>query len=188
MNNEPEQASNNLVKLARLTRAYLDDSLMDDGRDTLLTRDIALGREVRLLTMYVELMQLWHPDCFDFVLDVQSSLRLEDHRIPPFLIQPFVENAIGHGLKHRPDKGTLRVQFLALADEVLVCQIEDDGIGREASRLMQRRKPKEFKSVSTDLSQQRAALLNQLGYAISIKTEDRVVGTGTLVTVQIGYA
>lgn len=187
LNNEPERASDNLVKLSRLSRAYLDDSLMENGHDSFLTRDIPLGREVRLLTMYVELMQLWHQDCFNFVLDIQSSLKLEDHTIPPFLIQPFVENAIEHGLKHRSAKGILRVEFMALADEVLVCQIEDDGIGREAARLQQHQVPKEFTSVSTNLSQQRAALLNQLGYAIQIKIEDRVEGTGTVVTVQIGY-
>lgn len=187
LNNEPEQASDNLVKLSRLSRAYLEDSLMENGHDSFLTRDIPLGREVRLLTMYVELMQLWHQDRFDFVLDIQSSLKLGDHTIPPFLIQPFVENAIEHGLIHRLDKGTLRVQFLALANEVLVCQIEDDGIGREAARLQQHQTAKEFASVSINLSQQRAALLNQLGYAIQIKIEDRVEGTGTVVTVQIGY-
>ena len=185
---DAERASDNLVKMGRLTRAYLEDSLLREDDPMLMNRDISLTREVTLLNMYVELMQLQYENRFDFVLDIQSSLNTDDYRLPPFLIQPFVENAIVHGLHHLTTKGTLRVQFLGLPHEVLLCQIEDDGVGREVSRRLENLDPKEYTSVSTNLSQKRAELLNQMGYAIDIKVEDRLQGSGTVVTIQIGYS
>jgi sensor histidine kinase YesM len=143
LTHDAERASDNLVKMGRLTRAYLEDSLLREDDPMLMNRDISLTREVTLLKMYVELMQLQYENRFDFVLDIQSSLNTDDYRLPPFLIQPFIENAIVHGLHHLTTKGNLRVQFLGLPHEVLLCQIEDDGIGREASRRILNLDPKE---------------------------------------------
>ncbi|WP_373512252.1 histidine kinase [Persicitalea sp.] len=188
LNHESERASDNLVKMARLTRAYLDDSLLGQGEQAFRTRDIPLTREIKLLRMYVELMQLQYLDRFDFTLEVPPSLDPEMYKIPQFLIQPFVENAIVHGLHHHQERGHLRVAFRALPDEALLCRIEDDGIGREAVRRIQNQSHKEYASVSTNLSQQRVALLNQLGYDIAIDIEDRKVGTGTVVSTRVGFS
>lgn len=185
---DAERASDNLVKMSRLTRAYLDDSLLDKNHESFSTKDISLTREIKLLEMYVELQQLHYADRFDFALEVPPELDTNGYRLPPFLIQPFVENAIVHGLGHRKEKGLLRVQFSALPDEGLLCRIEDDGVGREAARIIQNKEPREFTSVSTNLSQQRAALLNQLGYDIAIEVTDLDQGTGTVVTIRIGYS
>ncbi len=188
LTHDAERASDNLVKMGRLTRAYLEDSLLREDDPLLMNHDISLTREVTLLRMYVELMQLQYEDRFDFVLDIQSSLNTDEYRLPPFLIQPFVENAIVHGLHHLTSRGMLRVQFLGLPNEALLCQIEDNGIGREGSRRLLNQAPKEYTSVSTNLSQKRAELLNQMGYSIEIKIEDRRQGAGTVVTIQIGYS
>ena len=182
---EAERASDNLVKMSRLSRAYLDDSLLDKNHESFSTRDISLTREIKLLEMYVELQQLHYADRFDFALQVATELDTDSYRLPPFLIQPFVENAIVHGLSHRRERGLLRVQFRALPDEGLLCRIEDDGVGREAARIIQNKEPSEFTSVSTNLSQQRAALLNQLGYDIAIEITDLVQGTA--VEIRVGY-
>ena len=183
---DAESASDNLVKMSRLTRAYLNDSLLDKNYESFSTKDISLTREIKLLEMYVELQQLHYADRFDFALEVPPELDTNSYRLPPFLIQPFVENAIVHGLGHRKEKGLLRVQFSALPDEGLLCRIEDDGVGREAARLIQNKEPGEFTSVSTNLSQQRAALLKQLGYDIAIEITD--LAQGTVVTIRIGYS
>ncbi len=188
LTHDAERASDNLVKMGRLTRAYLEDSLLREDDPLLMSHDISLTREVTLLQMYVELMQLQYEDRFDFTLDIQSSLNTDEYRLPPFLIQPFVENAIVHGLHHLTSRGMLRVQFLGLPNEALLCQIEDDGIGREASQRLLNQDSKEYTSVSTNLSQKRAELLNQMGYSIEIKVEDRLLGSGTVVTIQIGYS
>ncbi len=183
LSQQTERASDNLVKMGRLTRAYLEDSLFREGDQNPFTRGISLTREIRLLTMYIELMQLQYHDRFDFVLDVPASINTDAYTLPPFLIQPFVENAIEHGLHHRRERGTLRVAFQALPDGGLQCRIEDDGIGREAARQIQASAPREYTSVSTELLRQRATLLNQLGHAIAFTIEDLPQGTAVVLTV-----
>lgn len=183
---DTERANNNLIKMSRLTRAYLEDSLFKESSDpNPFAREISLEREVELLQMYVDLMQLQYEGRFEYVLDIKTSLHPANHRLPPFLIQPFVENAIVHGLLHKPDKGTLQIHFWTLADETLVCKVEDNGIGREAAAQLQPDKP--HRSVSTSLTQTRLELLNQLGYQIEIKIEDSPKNAGTIVTIQMGY-
>ncbi len=183
---DTERANNNLIKMSRLTRAYLEDSLFKESSDpNPFAREISLEREVELLQMYVDLMQLQYEGRFEYVLDIKTSLHPANHRLPPFLIQPFVENAIVHGLLHKPDKGTLQIHFWTLADETLVCKVEDNGIGREAAAQLQPDKP--HRSVSTSLTQTRLELLNQLGYHIEIKIEDSPKNAGTIVTIQMGY-
>jgi ligand-binding sensor domain-containing protein len=185
---DTERANDNLIKMSRLTRAYLEDSLFKENHEANpFTREISLAREVMLLRMYVELMQLQYEERFDFKLEVESSLNAENHRLPPFLIQPFVENAIIHGLLHKSDKGMLKINFWMLPDETLVCKIEDDGIGREASAMLHLQNGKDYTSVSTSLTEQRKELLNQLGYQIEITIQDQQKNTGTVVTIQIGY-
>ncbi|MPR34335.1 sensor histidine kinase [Salmonirosea aquatica] len=180
-----ERASDNLVKMERLTRAYLDDSIFKEGEPNPFTKGILLTREIYLLKLYVELMQLQYEDRFDFVLDVPATLDTDDYKLPPFLIQPFVENAIKHGLHHRTERGLLRVEFRGKADEVLLCRIEDNGIGRVAARQIQQQMPKDHDSVSTELLKQRITLLNQLGYAIYFEITD--LPQGTLVEIRVGY-
>lgn len=183
---DTERANDNLIKMSRLTRAYLEDSLFKEVPDaSAFTREISLEREIELLRMYVELMQLQYEGRFDFQLDLRTSHHPANLRLPPFLIQPFVENAIVHGLLHKPDKGTLQVLFWTLPDETLVCQVIDDGIGREAAA--QITPQKQHQSVSTNLTQTRTELLNQLGYKIDIAIQDHQKNSGTMVTIQIGY-
>ena len=186
LSHQAERASDNIVKMERLTRAYLEDSIFKAGEQNPFIQGIPLSREIYLLQMYVELMQLQHDDRFDFVLDVPDDLDTEDYKLPPFLIQPFVENAIKHGLQHRHERGTLRVQFRGLPDEVLLCRIEDDGVGRETARRIREQAPSDHESVSTELLRQRIALLNQIGYAIEFSIEDLEVGT--VVSMKIGYS
>ncbi len=183
---DTERANDNLIKMSRLTRAYLEDSLFKETTDSNpFTREISLEREVELLRMYVDLMQLQYEGRFEYVLELKTSLHPANHRLPPFLIQPFVENAIVHGLLHKSEKGTLQIHFWTLTDETLVCKVEDDGIGREAAAQLQ--PDKQHQSVSTSLTQTRMELLNQLGYKIEIIVEDLQKTTGTVVTIQIGY-
>lgn len=181
---ENERAGDNLLKIGRLMRAYLEDSLFKDEQ-TPYAREISLTRELSLLKMYVELMQLQYEGRFDTVFEVESALNTDNYRLPPFLIQPYVENAIVHGLLNKTEKGLLRLHFFTLAHETLVCRVEDDGIGREAAAALQQAKSKTQVSVSTALTAQRVALLNQLGYDIRITVEDTFKNTGTMVTIQL---
>jgi hypothetical protein len=181
---DSERASDNLIKMGRLTRAYLEDSLFKEDQMP-HAREISLTREIDLLKMYIELMQLQYENRFELEINLDGSLNTDNFRLPPFLIQPFVENAIVHGLLNKVEKGHLKLHFFVLSAETLVCKIEDDGIGRTAAQALQLHKAKIQSSVSTTLTQQRVLLLNQLGYHIDIKIEDALKNTGTVVTIQL---
>ena len=79
------------------------------------------------------------PDRFDFVYEPHAQdLDLEDVMIPPLVLQPYVENAIWHGLMHKSEKGTINTSIETIGD-MLKCSIEDDGIGRAAALRITRR-------------------------------------------------
>ncbi|MFN3379105.1 MAG: histidine kinase [Runella zeae] len=186
LDQDSEKASDNLIKMGRLTRAYLEDSLFKDEK-TPFAREISLTREIELLTMYVELMQLQYEGRFETQFEIEGSLNTDNYRLPPFLIQPYVENAIVHGLLNSTQVGLLKLHFFTLPDETLVCKVEDNGIGRKAAAEFQKFKTQSKSSVSTTLTAQRAKLLNQLGYHIEINVEDAIKTTGTIVTIQINH-
>ncbi len=183
---EAERATKNLIDFARLARAYLEDSLLQAGGSVLKAKDITLEREVSNLKMYIDLMQLQYENRH-IEVDFRVAEALDPTRIelPPFLIQPYVENAFVHGLHDRLEGGVLRVEFRD-DDGALLCHIEDNGLGHEAAPKPPRRAFSTHKSVSTGLSEQRADLLNELGYDIRITTTNRLPDTGTIVTVRVG--
>ncbi|MCB0706627.1 MAG: hypothetical protein KDC34_15035 [Saprospiraceae bacterium] len=87
--------------------------------------------EVEILQLYVELESLRFYDTFEFKLNLQPGLDLDEYKVQTLLLQPFVENAIWHGLLHREGTRKLSVQFNTNGDDQLICTIEDNGIGRE---------------------------------------------------------
>lgn len=186
LSHDAEKASDNLIKMGRLTRAYLEDSLFKD-ETTPFAKEISLSREIELLKMYVELMQLQYEGRFETRFEIEGSVNTDNYRLPPFLIQPYVENAIVHGLLNSSKLGMLKVNFFTLPDETIVCKVEDNGIGRQAAAELQKIKPQQKNSVSTTLTMQRAHLLNLLGYQIEIHTEDAVKNSGTIVTIRINH-
>ena len=187
-NNDTEKANENLLKLSNLMRSYLESSMLNDEKNgSLYASEIPLAREIELLKMYVEFEQLQYEDQFTYQLTVDGKLNTENYRIPPLIIQPFVENAIKHGLLYKKTAGNLEIRFVAIDAETLLCTIEDDGVGRAAAREVQANSLRKYKSRGTGLVEKRKTLLNEMGYDIDIQTDDRLEG-GTVVTIKIGYA
>ncbi|WP_158552650.1 histidine kinase [Spirosoma telluris] len=186
-NNEPQQASASLLKLSHLIRNYLEASLLSDSPNgSLFAHEISLAKEVELLRMYIEFEQLQYGNLIQYDLTIDGKLNPENYRVPPLLLQPYVENAIKHGLLYKEEPGHLWIRFISIDDDALICTIEDDGVGREQAGEIQRTSFKKYKSRGTELIKRRVDILNQMGYAIRIQTNDRLAG-GTVVTVQIGY-
>lgn len=125
--NNTLQAELYLSKFARLMRYYLDSSNITF---------VSLEEEVNGLRMNVELEQLRMNFSFDFVIEIKGDLEADETELPPMLAQPFVENAIKHGLRNKADKGHLSVSFEALDNEIMRCVIQDNGIGRKAAAKM----------------------------------------------------
>ncbi len=119
--NDVEAADNYLTRFARLMRKYLDSSK---------ERMLSLKEEFELLTIYTDLEKLRFEDLFSVEISVADNIRQEDVFLPSMIIQPFVENAINHGLNERRDKkGILKIRFVKKY-EALLCIISDNGIGR----------------------------------------------------------
>jgi ligand-binding sensor domain-containing protein len=189
LNNDTQKANENLLKLSSLIRNYLEASLLgDDEISSLFKHEIVLSREIELLKMYVEFEQLQYANRFEFEITLDGKLNPNNYRVPPLIIQPFIENAIKHGLlyKNPSEKGNLWVHFLSLDEDTLICTIEDDGVGRAKAAELQQASFKKYKSRGTELVKRRVGILNEMGYDIHIKTDDRLKG-GTVVTIRIGY-
>lgn len=163
---------------------------------------ISLADEIEILEIYLELQSLRFPDKFDFIpmdkddatqkstITVSAEINPAEIRIPPMVIQPFVENAIVHGLEPKGSKGFITVSF-SKEDNLLNCMITDNGIGREASRQLQ--KNENYKNNSNGIGLKnvfrRLSLLEEtMKISIHLEVSDLCPGeadTGTMVLVRL---
>ncbi len=189
LKNQPDEAARLLVQFSQLVRGFLNASAVGNNMSravSLAEREISLAEEIALLKQYVNFEQLLYRDKITVHFDSDSldgKINPETVTLPPLLIQPFVENAIKHGLVHKNGPGNLWIRFIGV-DETLICTIEDDGIGREKMQQIHQTSRRAYKSLGSDLVQERVDMLNQLGYTIHIRTDDRQAG-GTVVTITI---
>ncbi len=132
-------------KLMRLTLEYSKDAL------------IPIDREIESLQNYLELEQLRFHDKFDF--QIQSSSRVEFNMgLPPLLIQPFVENAILHGLVPKEGNGVIKVDFDVQNDQLIVA-ISDNGIGLTKSAAIKENSMKAHKSMALEITKKRLEIM-----------------------------
>ncbi|MCP9770316.1 hypothetical protein EGI22_20615 [Lacihabitans sp. LS3-19] len=175
-------AKSSLTKLATLMRSYLESSVSANN-PRIRKNEISLRHKIELLNSYLDLESIQHNDKFSYVIETSPDLPLDSIKLPPLIIQPFVENAIKHGLVHKEGKGSLVVKFEQI-DEVLICTIDDDGIGRKAAAEIKKRSEHSYKSYGTHLVHERVKLLNETDYKIEIQTIDKAEG-GTRVIIKI---
>ena len=177
-----EEASAYLVKLSRLMRNFLNATYRSNtgqGQEY----EIPLSTEIDLLTAYIEFEQDKGDNHFRYRLEAESALDPEQVSISPMLVQPYVENAIKHGLLPAPPSGMLEVLF-SRSGQSLVCIVRDNGIGRVAAEQRASRRFQTHRSLGTKMIEERIELLNQLGHQISVVTRD-VLPTGTEVEIRI---
>ncbi|MCP9755529.1 hypothetical protein EGI26_10215 [Lacihabitans sp. CCS-44] len=182
---ETALANNSLTKLASLMRGYLESSVVANN-PRIQKNEISLRHKIELLHSYLDLESIQHQDKFDYQITFSEELPLDSIKLPPLIIQPFVENAIKHGLVHKKGKGSLHIKF-EYAEEVLVCTIDDDGIGRAAAAEIKRRSEHSYKSYGTHLVYERVKLLNESDYEINIQTIDKLQGTTVIIKIQQKY-
>lgn len=120
--NDTDKASDYLTKFGRLIRLILQNI-----KSELITLDL----ELEALSLYVELESLRFENKFHYELKIMEDVSVEYFEVPPLIIQPFVENAIWHGLMHKKQEdGELKVTISMHGDAVR-CEIEDNGVGRD---------------------------------------------------------
>ena len=129
MKNDAENSEVYLTKFAKLMRINLSNSQH---------QSIPIKDELTALELYLELEVLRFNNQFTYEIVIDNMLDIESFRIPTLLIQPYVENAILHGLRHKEDQGKITIRLETLDDDTLVCTIQDDGIGRKKSAELKR--------------------------------------------------
>jgi len=121
--NEEMVATRYLSKFSKLLRTILVHSDKES---------VSLKEELEILNLYVELESIRFKDSFTYNIEVDDEIDTDEIKLPTLLIQPFVENAIWHGLMHKEGDRLLTVKF-SEKDECIECIVEDNGIGRERS-------------------------------------------------------
>jgi anti-sigma regulatory factor (Ser/Thr protein kinase) len=124
LKNESVKAAEYINDFARLIRLILQNSRSEY---------VPLKDEVEAIELYLQMESLRFDDKFSYRIDVSSGVETTEIDVPPMLIQPFIENAIWHGLIPKKAPGKITVEISQVNGE-LICTIEDDGIGREKSR------------------------------------------------------
>lgn len=144
------EASGYLTTFSKLMRNILDNSRHES---------ISLEKEIATLNLYLELESVRLENKFDFQIIYDKDLEIESIKVPPLIIQPFVENAIWHGLHNKKTTGNLVIAISSLDDEKIIITISDDGIGRAASALL-KKEEKKHKSYGIEITRNRLKLIN----------------------------
>lgn len=164
-----------LSEFALLMRLVLEHSQEDF---------IPLQKEQEILSLYLKLEHYRFRSKFDYEIKVDDNVNAEAIQIPPMLIQPYIENAVWHGLRYKNEKGKLLLHFYRQNGN-LVAEITDDGVGRQRSAELKTENQKKHNSTGLKNIEERLAIINkvyQLDYRVHI--EDREMN-GTRVRVYL---
>ncbi|TND02075.1 MAG: regulator of cell autolysi [Bacteroidetes bacterium] len=172
-----EQSYDYITKFANLVRSTLKYSDKDF---------IALESELKLIGLYLALEKMRFKDDLEFTIITNG---ISDIHIPPMLIQPFIENALVHGLLHKTGPKRITIEFKLEAE--LFCSITDNGIGRVRAKQIKERQRKMHESFSSNAIAKRFEILEQnfggsLGYSYE-DLEEAGEPAGTRVTLRIPY-
>jgi len=149
-----ERAANKyLTDFSLLMRAVLENSEEDF---------IPLEKEIELLSLYVQLEHFRFQDKFEYSIQVAPEIDVKQYMIPPMLLQPYVENAVWHGLRYKSEKGLLSIYFEKIANDTIEIVISDNGIGREKSKALKTLNQKKQKSQGMSNIKKRINILNRM--------------------------
>lgn len=149
---------------------------------------ISIAEEVRLLEQYLRTEAMRFEKNFSYSFELDPAIDPDDTIVPTMILQPFVENAIWHGLLNKKGEGRIIIRF-SLADGLLLCSVEDNGIGREAARQL-RNGSEVHGSKALSITQRRLELLGEeagarAGYKIVDLKDDTGVALGTRVDLHL---
>ena len=175
------EASLYLNKFSKLFRSVLNNSsrLM-----------VSLAEEIEVLELYLSLEHMRFEKSFDYSIQVEEDLETDEIMIPSMLLQPFVENALWHGLMHKQGDRQLNVCFEKLNEDVYQCVIDDNGIGRKKALELKEQQSKTKRHVSKGMSicKDRIELLQKQGHHAMLRIDDKYDGgtaTGTRVVMEL---
>lgn len=146
-------ASLYLTKFAKLIRRILDNSN---------SKTVILTNELDALKLYIEMEALRFDKKFTYDIQVQENIGTDSIEVPPLIMQPYVENAIWHGLLHKEEEnGHLAIRVSMASEGMLQCIIEDNGIGRKKAKELKSKTAVSRKSLGMQLTENRLSLMNK---------------------------
>ncbi len=151
--NDERAANKYLTDFSLLMRSVLENSEEDF---------ISLEKEIELLQLYTKLEHFRFKDKFSYEITVDENIDLTEFVIPPMLLQPYVENAVWHGLRYKEESGSLKIDFKKIDANIVKITIVDDGIGRAKSQAIKTENQKKQKSKGMGNTQKRIAILNEM--------------------------
>jgi LytS/YehU family sensor histidine kinase len=149
---KPEEASEYLTKFSRLIRLILTNSK---------SATVPLAKELEAIRLYIQLERIRFTNGFEYSIEINEGVDIEYIEIPPLLIQPYVENAIWHGLLHKGGEGHLWLQVY-IQHDFLYCVIKDDGIGRKKAQALKSKSSTGHKSMGLQITSDRVAIINKI--------------------------
>ena len=161
LQNDADKASDYLTKFSRLIRLVLENS-----RSEL----VPLQSELEALQLYIELEAMRFKQKVQFRITVAPDIDQRFLNIPPLLLQPYVENAIWHGLMHKSEGGTVTVEVGQPQENLLHIEITDDGVGRQRATELKSKSAGKHKSFGMQVTADRIRMINQL-YAIQTQAQ-----------------
>ena len=177
--NDRENASGYLSKFSKLTRSILEMSEKEE---------VTLVEEIDALKLYLDLEKMRFQEGFEYFLET-NEIDLEQVKIPSMLIQPYVENAIKHGLLHSTNSKNLKLDF-QLIDQSLYVQVDDNGIGRKRANELRIQRDRFHTGFSTDANEKRLKILNydstvSVSYIDKMDHNENATGTTVNLTIQL---
>ena len=169
LQNNKAEAEGYLTKFSRLIRMILNSSANET---------VSLAEDLDALKLYLELECLRFDNAFSYQLMCDPEVDADFIRVPPMLLQPFVENAIWHGLMNKKEKGHVWIN-IDQEDATLICTITDDGIGRKKATELKGKSGK-YKSMGMNITESRIAMMNKMnGENKSVEIRDLVCADGS---------
>ena len=176
LNKEESKSVSYLSKFSKLLRITLENS-----RD----KTVLLSKELEAVDNYLSLQNIEN-EAIDFKLNVDNSIDINTIKVPPMLIQPFVENAIEHAFKNQKENNLIEIK-VNLVDSKLTCVILDNGMGIDSS---ERNSNQNKKSLATKITSERLQYLSKdfkMDGSITIEDRSKFNEKGTQVTIEIPF-
>jgi len=184
LQNDRLQASEYLTKFSRLVRMILQNSAA-----SLIT----LESELESLELYLNLEAVRFDHHFTYKISSPDDLDIEVLKVPPLIIQPYVENAIWHGLMHKKEKGQLSINAFE-ENEYLLIKISDNGIGRKQAALLAGKSVTKHKSMGLEITAHRISVMQHLNIKESpvvindlVKDDGTAAGTEVMIKIPVVY-
>ncbi|MCD4832449.1 MAG: histidine kinase [Bacteroidales bacterium] len=163
--------------------AFLMRSVMENSKHDF----IPLTDEIKIIELYIKLEHERFKEKFDYTFIVDEDINTESFLIPPMLIQPYIENAVWHGLRYKEEKGKLDVE-LNQFDKHLEITIKDDGIGREKSQELKTKNQQQNNSTGLKNIENRLRIINEVHHlGIKVEVSDLIpeTKTGTYIKITV---